>query len=136
MAVKDTEYNQKATDSLLNFETVKYFNAEDHEEARFLKALNVYKRENIKVAYSLAVLNVVQALIIASGLCVTLLLAYYMITTAALDIGDFVMLNTYMLQMYAPLAFLRTFYRFIRQAMVDVELVFELLEIDEKIKDS
>ena len=136
MAVKDTEYNQKATDSLLNFETVKYFNAEDHEEARFLKALNVYKRENIKVAYSLAVLNVVQALIIASGLCVTLLLAYYMITTAALDIGDFVMLNTYMLQMYAPLAFLGTFYRFIRQAMVDVELVFELLEIDEKIKDS
>ena len=58
MAIKDTESTQKATDSLLNFETVKYFNAESHEENRFLKALGEYKKENVKVAYTLAVLNI------------------------------------------------------------------------------
>ena len=77
LAMKDTEYNQKATDSLLNFETVKYFNAEDHEEQRFMKALGEYKVENVRVANSLVVLNVVQSLIICAGLAVTLFLAFY-----------------------------------------------------------
>lgn len=77
MAMKDAEYNQKATDSLLNFETVKYFNAEEHEERRFLKALGEYKKENIIVANSLVVLNITQAFIIALGLSSCLFLAYY-----------------------------------------------------------
>lgn len=74
-------------------------------------------------------------MVIAAGLSINLLLAYDSITKGELLVGDFVMLNTYILQMYMPLNFLGTFWRFMRQAMVDVELVFELLEIDEKIKD-
>lgn len=84
MAQKDTEYNQKATDSLLNFETVKYFNAEKHEQDRFLKALGEYKKENVTVANSLVVLNIAQAFIIALGLSGSLFLAYNQITGGAL----------------------------------------------------
>lgn len=131
LATKDTEYNQKATDSLLNFETVKYFNAEKHEEERFLNALGEYKKENITVAKSLVVLNITQSGIIALGLLTALLIAYHKIIGGTFKVGDFVMINTYILQMYAPLNFLGTFWRFIRQSMSDVELVFELLEIDE-----
>lgn len=76
MTLKDAEYNQKATDSLLNFETVKYFNAEEHEETRFQTSLAAYKFENVRVARSLVALNVVQAVVIALGLSVNLLLAY------------------------------------------------------------
>jgi ABC-type transport system involved in Fe-S cluster assembly fused permease/ATPase subunit len=79
MATKDTEYVQKATDSLLNFETVKYFNAEEHEEKRFMKALTSYKFENIRVARSLIVLNLTQSFIVATGLVCGLLLSYYKI---------------------------------------------------------
>jgi len=136
MATKDTEYVQKATDSLLNFETVKYFNAEEHEEQRFINALQDYKKENIIVARSLVALNVMQGFVIASGLVLALLLAYSkIINFKGFNVGDFVMINTYILQMYTPLNFLGTFWRFIRQAMVDVELIFELLEVDESIKD-
>lgn len=136
MAMKDTEYVQKATDSLLNFETVKYFNAEQHEERRFLKALQEYKHENVIVAKSLVVLNVFQAFIISCGLLTALVVAYYqIISTGKMAVADFVAINTYLLQLFAPLNFLGTFWRFIRQAMVDVELVFELLEVDETIKD-
>jgi ATP-binding cassette subfamily B protein len=136
LAAKDAEYSQKATDSLLNFETVKYFNAESHEEQRFMKALSNYKFENIRVAKSLVVLNITQSGIIAMGLMTALLIAYHkIIDDQTFKVGDFVMINTYILQMYAPLNFLGTFWRFIRQSMADVELVFELLEIDEKIKE-
>jgi ATP-binding cassette, subfamily B, heavy metal transporter len=136
MATKDTEYNQKATDSLLNFETVKYFNAEKHEEDRFLKALGEYKHENVVVAKSLVLLNMTQAGIIALGLLAALMIASTKIVGGDFQVGDFVMINTYILQIYAPLNFLGTFWRFIRQSMSDVELVFELLEIDESIKES
>jgi ATP-binding cassette subfamily B protein len=100
-----------------------------------LRALGEYKKENVTVANSLVVLNIAQAFIIACGLSGSLFLAYYQITGGMLQIGDFVMINTYILQMYAPLGFLGTFWRFIRQSMVDVEMVFELLEVDEKIKE-
>ncbi len=136
MATKDTEYNQKSTDSLLNFETVKYFNAEKHEEDRFLKALGEYKRENVVVAKSLVALNMTQGVIISLGLLAALLVAVSKIVSGDFQVGDFVMINTYILQIYAPLNFLGTFWRFIRQSMSDVELVFELLEIDECIKES
>ena len=135
VATKDAEYSQKATDSLLNFETVKYFNAEEHEERRFMDALSAYKKENIVVARSLALLNIVQSGIIACGLLTALMIAFSKITSTEFQVGDFVMINTYILQMYAPLNFLGTFWRFIRQSMADVELVFELLEVDEIIHD-
>ena len=136
MAQKDTEYNQKSTDSLLNFETVKYFNAEKHEEDRFLKALGDYKRENVVVAKSLVALNMTQSGIIAMGLLAALMIATNKVVEGQFKVGDFIMINTYILQIYAPLNFLGTFWRFIRQSMSDVELVFELLEIDEAIKES
>ncbi len=76
VAAKDAEYAQKATDSLLNFETVKYFNAEAHEEERFMNALKAYKKENIVVARSLALLNITQSAIIACGLLTALMIAF------------------------------------------------------------
>ena len=132
---KDNAYVQKATDALLNFETVKYFNAEKHEEDRYMEALEKYKHANIKVTKSLVVLGVTQNTIINVGLLLNLFLANYMIVTGTLAIGDFVMLNTYILQIYAPLNFLGTMWRFVRQAMVDVEQIFELLETDERINE-
>lgn len=102
-----------------------------------MRALSEYKHENIVVAKSLVVLNIGQAFIVAMGLMTSLLVAYSKIVNRSdhFNVGDFVMINTYILQMYAPLNFLGTFWRFIRQAMVDVELVFELLAVDESIKE-
>lgn len=132
MMLKDAAYNQKATDSLLNFETVKYFNAEDHEEARFREALMTYKTANVKVARSLVALNVVQAVAIAAGLATNLLVAFGKITEGEMNTGEFVALNAFIIQMYMPLSFLGTMWRFIRQSMVDVELIFELLQVHEE----
>jgi ABC-type transport system involved in Fe-S cluster assembly fused permease/ATPase subunit len=94
-AEADRNYNQKATDSLLNFETVKYFNAEQHEEERFEVALQAFKAQNILVAKSLVSLNIAQAFVIALGLCLTLTLANYFIETDRLTVGGFVMFNSY-----------------------------------------
>jgi ATP-binding cassette subfamily B protein len=135
MNQKDNNYVQKATDSLINFETVKYFNAELHEENRYMEALQEYKKENIKVTRSMVVLGLSQATIINIGLLLNLLLANYMIVTKQLIIGDFVMLNTFILQIYAPLNFLGTMWRSIRQSMVDVEQIFDLLSTDERINE-
>ena len=91
----DNNYNTKATDSLLNFETVKYFNAEKHEEDRFETALHAYKMESIKVAKSLVGLNNSQSLVINLGLGVTLSLAYYFFLSDIFNVGDFVMFVNY-----------------------------------------
>ncbi len=136
MAMKDAEYNQKATDSLLNFETVKYFNAEKHEEDRFLKSLGEYRHKNVAVAKSLVVLNINQSGIISLGLVSVLMIAAIKIVSGEFKVGDFVMINMFILQIYVPLNLLGWFYRTIRDSMTDVELVFELLEIDEVIKES
>lgn len=132
MTLKDAEYNQKATDSLLNFETVKYFNAEQHEEERFKASLMQYKTANVTVAKSLVTLNITQAICISLGLAANLLMAFSKIQSGAMNVGDFVSLNAYILQMYIPLSFLGTMWRFIRQSMVDVELIFELLGVHEQ----
>ena len=95
MALADHNYNQKATDSLLNFETVKYFNAEFHEEKRFEKALIEYKKRIISVAISLVTLNIVQNFIINTGLASTLSLANYFLSINELTVGAFVMFNGY-----------------------------------------
>lgn len=94
-ATADHAYNQKATDSLLNFETVKYFNAERHEEKRFEEALMAYKMRTISVAKSLVTLNIGQALVIALGLGSTLALANYFLSIGQLTVGGFVMFNSY-----------------------------------------
>lgn len=101
-----------------------------------MKALGEYKRENVVVAKSLVALNMTQGLIISLGLLAALLVAVSKIVSGDFLVSDFIMINTYILQIYAPLNFLGTFWRFIRQSMSDVELVFELLEIDECIKES
>ena len=101
-----------------------------------MKALGEYKRENIVVAKSLVALNMTQGVIISLGLLAALLVAVSKIVSGDFLVSDFIMINTYILQIYAPLNFLGTFWRFIRQSMSDVELVFELLEIDECIKES
>lgn len=136
MTMADQEYNQKATDSLLNFETVKYFNAERHEEQRFDIALSIYKRENIVVARSLVALNITQAFVIALSLGCILALAYFFVLKGQMTIGAFVMFQQYNLQIYQPLGFLGTVWRWIRQAMVDVEQVLNLLEINEIIPET
>ena len=94
-ATADHAYNQKATDSLLNFETVKYFNAERHEEKRFEEALMAYKMRTISVAKSLVTLNISQAFVIALGLGSTLALANYFLSIGQLTVGGFVMFNSY-----------------------------------------
>lgn len=133
MTLADQSYNQKATDSLLNFETVKYFNAESHEEDRFDKALSFYKDKNIEVAKSLVGLNISQSMIICLGLGSTLYLANWFFINDRLTIGGFVMFNSYTLQIYSPLGFLGTLWRWIRQNMVDVEQILNLLHTNEKI---
>ena len=125
---KDAEYVQRATDSLLNFETVKYFNAENHEESRFLVSLKAYKVASVVVAKSLVTLNMSQSLVILFGLCGTLVLSYQDILDGNMKVGDFIVFNTYILQIYVPLGFLGTFWRFIRQAWTDIELVLDILE--------
>lgn len=100
-----------------------------------MEALKSYKQENIVVARSLALLNITQSGIIAAGLLTSLMIAISKIHGGTFNVGDFVMVNTYILQMYAPLNFLGTMWRFVRQSMADVELVLELLEVDEAIKE-
>ena len=85
-SVADQNYNQRATDSLLNFETVKYFNAEKHEEKRFETALSIYKNENIKLSKSLVYLNISQSVVICIGLCCTLVLANHFIELGKLTV--------------------------------------------------
>lgn len=135
MTKRDAEYVQRATDSLLNFETVKYFNAEDHEQARFQVSLAAYKKANVVVAQTLVSLNMSQAVVLSGGLVTTLLLAYRNIREGGMGVADFVVFNTYILQVYIPLGFLGTFWRFIRQSWTDVELVLDILKKNEAIQE-
>ena len=121
---------------MLNFETVKYFNAEDHEEDRFEKALVNYKKKSIKVSLSLVGLNLSQACIISLGLALSMCLANYTLGINELTVGGFVLFVQYNQQIFTPLGFLGTLWRFVRQAMVDVEQILNLLELDEKIPEA
>lgn len=135
MNLKDQAYNQKATDALLNFETVKYFNAEKHEEERYMKALNDYKTSNVATTKSMVVLNLSQNIVVAAGFAANLIVASWQLNKGNISIGSFILINTYLLQVYQPLNFLGTFWRWIRQSMVDVEQIFELIEQEDVIKD-
>ena len=136
MNEKDNEFNQKSVDALLNFETVKYFNAEQHEERRYDAALKEYTVANTRTQQSLAVLNAGQNLIISFGIALALYLAARQVLSEDMTVGDFVMVQAFILQLYQPLGFLGTYYRMIKQNIVDVESMFKILEERKDITDS
>lgn len=127
MNEQDTDANQKAIDSLLNYETVKYFNAETREAARYDRAMQRYEVAAVKTGLSLSFLNGGQALLITSGLVAVMAMAAMGVQRGELTVGDFVMVNAYMIQITMPLNFLGTVYREIRQALVDMGEMFGLL---------
>jgi ATP-binding cassette subfamily B protein len=132
---KDSQANSRAVDSLLNFETVKYFNNEEFEQQRYSQNLDLREEAKIKNLYSLAVLNSGQALII--GVCVSIIMfmAANKVASGEMTIGDLAMINAFMLQVFIPLNALGFIYREIRRMLTDVEEMFKLLEIEPKIKD-
>ncbi|SHI81429.1 ATP-binding cassette, subfamily B [Shimia gijangensis] len=132
---QDTDANQKAIDSLLNFETVKYFGAEAREAARYDVAMAGYERAALKTSYSLAALNFGQSFLITSGLVGVMVLAAIGVQNGTLTVGDFVMVNAYMIQITMPLNFLGTVYREIRQSLVDMGEMFDLLEQPSEVSD-
>ncbi len=135
MNEQDTDANQKAIDSLLNFETVKYFGAEAREADRYDASMRLYEGAAIKTATSLAMLNFGQSLIITSGLIIVMVMAALGVQNGTLTVGDFVMVNAYMIQITMPLNFLGTVYREIRQSLVDMGEMFDLLEQPQEVSD-
>ncbi len=123
----DTEANQKAIDSLLNFETVKYFSAEERESRRYDQSMRAYQGAAIKTSYSLGFLNFGQSLLITTGLVVVMIMAANGVGNGTLTVGEFVGVNAYMIQLVMPLNFLGSVYREIRQALVDMGQMFSLL---------
>ncbi|WP_300549238.1 ABC transporter ATP-binding protein/permease [Roseovarius sp.] len=132
---QDTDANQKAVDSLLNFETVKYFGAEGREAARYDAAMAGYEHAALQTSYSLAFLNFGQSFLITGGLVMVMVMAALGVQDGTMTVGDFVMVNAYMIQITMPLNFLGTVYREIRQALVDMGEMFELLEQPPDVKD-
>ncbi len=135
MNEQDTEANQKAIDSLLNYETVKYFGAEDREAIRYDTSMRGYAEAALKTAYSLGFLNFGQSVLITSGLVVVMVMAAQGVENGTMTVGDFVMINAYMIQITVPLNFLGTVYREIRQGLVDMAEMFTLLEQPADVTD-
>ncbi|MEH6444278.1 MAG: ABC transporter ATP-binding protein/permease [Oceanospirillaceae bacterium] len=132
---KDRDANQKAIDSLLNFETVRYFNAQKIETRRYDESMQGYEKAAIKTIRSLALLNFGQALIINTGLVGALILAARDVASGALTVGGFVMVNAYMMQVMQPLGLLGFVYREIRQSLIDMAEMFGLLEQPAEVSD-
>ncbi|KAB7616243.1 ABC transporter ATP-binding protein/permease [Amylibacter sp. SFDW26] len=131
----DTDANQKAIDSLLNFETVKYFGAEEREALRYDVSMRGYEKAALKTNYTLGFLNFGQSLIITIGLVLVMTMAAIGVERGDLTVGDFVMVNAYMIQITMPLNFLGTVYREIRQALVDMGEMFDLLAQPAEVTD-
>jgi ATP-binding cassette subfamily B protein len=131
----DTEANTKAIDSLLNYETVKYFGAEEREATRYDRSMERYERASVKTYTSLAVLNTGQAIIFTAGLTATMLMCAYGVRSGHNTVGDFVMVNAMMIQLYQPLNFMGMVYREIKQAIIDIEKMFNVLSRNPEIKD-
>jgi ATP-binding cassette subfamily B protein len=131
----DNEASSKSLDSLLNYETVKYFGNEAHEAARYDKALARYERAAVRVQVSLNMLNLGQAAIIALGLTVIMLMAASSMAAGEMTIGKFVLINTYLIQLYQPLNFLGMVYMTIKQGLVDMEQMFTLMEVEAEVTD-
>ena len=135
MNQSDTDANTKAVDSLLNFETVKYFGNEKHETRRFDFSMEKYSRASIQSQISLSILNTGQAAIMALGQGVVLVLAAMMVKSGEVSIGKFVAANLIIIQLYQPLNLLGTVYREITQGLVDMEAMFRLLNQPQEVKD-
>jgi ATP-binding cassette, subfamily B, heavy metal transporter len=135
MNENDNDASTKALDSLLNFETVKYFGNEAHEAARYDGALARYERAAVRVQVSLNMLNVGQTLLIAAGLTLIMLMAAKGVSDGSMTVGRFVLVNTYLMQLYQPLGFLGFVYMTIKQGIVDAEQMFGLLEVGQEISD-
>jgi len=131
----DQEANTKAVDSLVNYETVKYFGNEEHEAQRFDSSLRRYEHAAVMVKSTVSMLNMGQGLIIAVGATGMMLLAGYGVQGGALKIGDFVLVNTYLLQMYLQLNALGFVYREIKRSLIDMEAMFSLLRENREIQD-
>jgi ATP-binding cassette, subfamily B, heavy metal transporter len=135
MNERNSEANTKAVDSLLNYETVKYFANEAHEAERYDRALRAYEHAAVKSETTLALLNVGQGAIIAGGLVGVMILAGQGVAAGHMTVGDFVLVNTYLIQLYMPLNFLGMVYRNIKQSLTDLEQMMALLEIRPEIED-
>jgi ABC-type transport system involved in Fe-S cluster assembly fused permease/ATPase subunit len=132
----DTDANVKAIDSLLNYETVKYFVAEEREARRYDRSMARYEDASVKAYVSLAVLNAGQATIFTVGLAAVMVMCAYGIQRGTNTIGDLVMINTMMIQLYQPLNFMGMVYREIKQAAIDIETMFAILAREPEIKDA
>lgn len=132
----DSEANTKAIDSLLNFETVKYFGNEDHEARRYDVSMQRYEKAAVKSLTTLSLLNVGQGLIMAVGMTALLLLSASRVANGTMTIGEFTAVNLYMMQLFQPLNFLGFVYREIKQSLVDMEQMFGLLDQNQEVEDS
>ena len=131
----DSDANAKAIDSLLNYETVKYFSAEEREAKRYDRSMARYEEASVKAYVSLTVLNAGQAVIFTAGLAGTMVLCAYGIEQHTNTVGDFVMINAMMIQLYVPLNFMGMVYREIKQALIDIETMFKVMERKPEIED-
>jgi len=136
MNANDQEANTKAIDSLLNYETVKYFNNEGHEERRYDAALGRYEQAYIRSEVTLNMLNAGQSAIIAVGLTIVMVLAARGVMDGSMTVGDFVLVNTYLIQLYLPLNFLGFVYREMKQSLTDMEAMFRLLREEREVADA
>jgi len=132
----DSDANTKAIDSLLNYETVKYFVAEEREAKRYDRTMARYEDASVKAYTSLAVLNAGQAALFTVGLGAAMVLCVFGIRAGTNTVGDFVMINGMMIQLYQPLNFMGMVYREIKQAVTDIELMFSILAREAEIKDT
>ena len=132
----DNDISTRTVDSLLNFETVRYFNNEAHEVNRLDSALADYEKAAVRTRESLSLLNVAQAAVITVGVTLMLVLAALDIRDGDMTVGDFVVVNTYLMQLAIPLNMLGTVYREIRQAMVDMENLFSLMDESTDVADA
>jgi ABC-type transport system involved in Fe-S cluster assembly fused permease/ATPase subunit len=135
MNESDTDANAKAIDSLLNYETVKYFSAEAREAKRYDRSMARYEKASVKAYTSLALLNAGQAIVFAVGLAAAMVLCAYGVEAGRNTVGDFVMINAMMIQLYQPLNFMGMVYREIKQAVIDIELMFAILGRKPEIED-
>ncbi|MDA1089963.1 MAG: ABC transporter ATP-binding protein/permease [Proteobacteria bacterium] len=131
----DSEANTKAIDSLLNFETVKYFGNEDHEAERFDTSLRNYEAAAVKSKTTLSYLNIGQGAIIAIGVTITMVMAGMGVVGGTMTIGDFVLVNAYLIQLFLPLNFLGFVYREIKRSLTDMETMFELMQENAEVED-
>ncbi len=135
MNTADSKANTTAIDSLINYETVKYFGNEEYEAQRYDKQMKNWERASIKSQVSLALLNIGQGVIIGIGLTILMIMAASGVATGTMTLGDFVMVNAFLIQLYIPLNFLGTIFREVKHSLTDMEKMFSLLEVDAEIED-